>query len=137
VNVLIELARLLRLMDPIPPRVLADAEAAGLLLRAPTPATEALILLRETVPAVRCAGRRLSFGRHVGEPLLVFEVRPVGAGQRVAGVVPPGAGLTVRTPVRDEDVPVDEAGYFNAEVPAGPIRLRVTEGGRTSETGWL
>jgi hypothetical protein len=73
----------------------------------------------------------------VGEPLLVFEVRPVGAGQRVAGVVPPGAGLTVRTPVRDEDVPVDEAGYFNAEVPAGPIRLRVTEGGRTSETGWL
>jgi hypothetical protein len=135
VNVLIELARVLRLMDPMPPRVLADADAAGLLLRSPARATEELIVLRETVPAVRSAGRRLRFGRRVGEPLVEAEIRPAGAAQRLAGVVPPGAVLTVRTPGGDLDVPVDEAGYFNVEVPAGPLRLRLAEGGRVSETG--
>lgn len=134
-NVLIELARVLRLVDPMPPRVLADADAAGLLLRSPARTTEELIVLRETVPAVRSAGRRLRLGRRVGEPLVEVEIRPAGATQRLAGVVPPGAVLTVRTPELDQDVPVDAAGYFNVEVPAGPLRLRLTEDGRVSESG--
>src|SRR6201999_1407192 len=39
-TLLAELARLLRLMDPIPPRILSDAEAAGHLLRPVDPMSD-------------------------------------------------------------------------------------------------
>jgi hypothetical protein len=133
-TLLAELARLLRRMDPMPPRVLADAEAAGALLRF----DELLVTLLDTVPAARAAGRRLRLGRPGGEPVLELEIRDVGPALRLAGLAPPGTRLTVRAAAGEEHVPVDAAGYFTAEVPAGPVQLVLTDAtGRTCATGRL
>lgn len=170
-TLLAELARLLRLMDPMPPRVLTDAEAArhhlpprpgesigpaadtelvgpppdvvpGQARNRRTPprltALDPLVLLFDTVPAVRCAGRRLGLGRPGEDPVLDLEIRHVGPALRIAGLAPPGGRLRVRHATGTARVPVNDAGYFTAEVPTGPIRLLLTEpGGRTRASGWL
>jgi hypothetical protein len=93
-----------------------------------------LVPLFDSVSAARSAGRRLRFGRPGGEPVLEVEIRQVGPAVRLAGLVPPGARLEIR----GQPVPADSAGYFTAEVTAGPLRLLITEsGGRISATGWL
>lgn len=203
-SLLADLARLLRQMDPMPPRVLADALAAGSLPARPhaedadadpgspapvttkTPAGEAvrsvegsaggsaksgaggpdsrvpaaadwtaggdwpaipagplpgprsagvaeLLVLAESVPAVRSPGRRLRIGPAGGEPLLELEIRPLGATQRIAGLATANTPLTIRHEHGDHDVDVDDAGYFNVEIPAGPIRIRLHE----AESGWI
>lgn len=138
-TLLAELARLLRLVDPVPPRVLADAEAAGQLLRPIDPVSDAelLVLLREAVPAVRSAGRRLTFGRAGGEAVLDVELRRVGSRLRLAGLAPGGATVEIQGAARTEAT-ASENGYFTVDVPDGPIRLLVTEpGGPRRSTGWL
>lgn len=114
-----ELARLLRLVDPMPPRVLRDAAAAGLLLRGP--ATESLVPHREAVPACRSAGRRVRVAAADGETVLDVEIRALGSTTRVAGLA-----QGVRLSHGGTDIDVDDAGYFNADLPAGPVRLTVT-----------
>ena len=116
-TLLTELARLLRLMDPMPARVLADAEAAGALRRTAEP----LVVLREAVSACRSGGRRVRVGTMDGSGVLDVEVRELGAVTRVAGLAP-----GVRLSHAGTPIDVDDAGYFNAEVPAGPLRLTVT-----------
>jgi hypothetical protein len=118
-TLLAELRRLLRLVDPMPPRVLRDAEAAGLLLR--TPATEFLVPHREAVPACRTGGRRVRVATADGDTVLVVEVRELGSATRVAGLAP-----GVRLSHGGARIDVDHAGYFNADLPAGPVRLTVT-----------
>ncbi|MGH3880329.1 MAG: hypothetical protein ACRDSK_25185 [Actinophytocola sp.] len=138
-TLLAELARLLRLVDPIPPRVLADAEAAGRLLRPvdPVPDAELLVLLLDTVPAVRSAGRRLTFGRAGGVRVLDVEIRRVGTRLRLAGLAPGGATVEIHGETRTETVASDD-GYFTVDVPDEPVRLLVTEpGGPRRCTGWL
>jgi hypothetical protein len=109
--------------------VLADAEAAGHQLSVCT-----LAVLAESVPACRAAGRRLRLGPAGGEAVLELEIRRVGPRLRLAGLAPRGARL-------DADgmaVLVDAAGYFTAEVPAGPLRLTLTwPDGRVGTTGSL
>jgi hypothetical protein len=135
-TLLAELARLLRRMDPMPPRVLADAEAAGALV--PTRFDELLVTLLDTVPAVRAAGRRLRLGRLGGEAVLEVEIRDLGPALRLAGLAPPTARLAVRHATGTADVPVDTAGYFTTEVPTGPVRLQLTDpAGRTCATAWF
>jgi hypothetical protein len=135
-TLLAELGRLLRRMDPMPPRVLEDAEAAGALV--PARIDELLVTLLDTVPAVRTAGRRLRLGRPGGDPVLELEIRDVGPARRLAGLAPPGARLAIRHAAGTDDVPVDAAGYFTAEVPGGPVRLQLTDpAGRTCATDWL
>jgi hypothetical protein len=139
-TLLTELARLLRRMDPMPPRVLADALAAGALLGSPAAGSlpvpresaDELLVLAESVPAVRSPGRRLRIG-HPGEPLLELEIRPLGPIQRIAGLAPAAARLTIRHEDGDHDVHVDGNGYFNAEVPAGRVRFRLG----AAESGWV
>jgi hypothetical protein len=127
-SLLAELARVLRLADPMPPRVLADAEAAGVL------AVERLEVLVDTLAAARCAGRRLRLGRPGEDPVLELEIRRVGPAVRLAGLAPPGALLTVCGTA----VPVAGSGYFHAELPADRVRLLLTEPGhRPRATGWL
>lgn len=138
-TLLAELARLLRLVDPIPPRVLADAEAAGHLLRPVDPVSDAelLVLLLETVPAVRSAGRRLTFGPAGGEAVLDVELRRVGSQLRVAGLAPAGASVEIHGASKVVAA-ASEDGYFTVDVPDGPVRLLVTEpGGPRRCTGWL
>ena len=147
-TLLAELARLLRHMDPMPPRVLADALAAGALVnrthahvtipagQLPSPRSagvEELLVLAETVPAVRSAGRRLRIGPAGGEALLDLEIRQLGPTQRIAGLATANAPLTIRHEQGDHEVDVDGAGYFNVEIPAGPIRIRLHE----AESGWI
>lgn len=98
----------------------------------PRPRAE-LLVLAETIPAVRSAGRRLRIGPAGGEHLLDLEIRQLGATQRIAGLAPPNTPLTVRHEQGDHDVDVDQAGYFNVEVPSGPIRIRLHE----AESGWI
>lgn len=142
-NLLAELGRLLRLMDPMPPRVIADAEAARLLLPGRRTGWDPdgacpLVALLETIPAVRSAGRRLSLGRHGGEAVLAVEIRHAGPGLRLAGLAPRGSHLVVHRAAGAEEVPVDDAGYFTVDIPAGPVRLLLTgPDGRTGATGWL
>ncbi len=123
-------------MDPMPARVLEDAEAAGALV--PARVDELLVTLLDTVPAVRAAGRRLRLGRPDGDPVLELEIRDVGPARRLAGLAPPGARLAVRHAAGTDDVAVDAAGYFTAEVPGGPVRLSLTDSaGRTCASDWL
>lgn len=137
-GLLAELARLLRLVDPMPPRVIADAEGAGVLARATRGCDEELVALLDTVPAVRSAGRRLRLGRPGGEAVVELELRRVGAAVRVTGLAPPRARLAIHWPAGSHDVPVDAAGYFTAEVPAGPVRLLFTGPGDVpAVSGWL
>jgi hypothetical protein len=132
-TLLAELAGILRLVDPMPPRVLADAEAAGALLR-PAP----LVPLLDTVAAARASGRRLRLGRPGGDAVLDVEIRRVGPALRVAGLAPPGASLEIHWADGDAAAPVDAAGYFTVEVPDGRIRLVLAEsGGRVRATDWL
>ncbi len=126
---LAELAALLRRVDPMPARVLADAEAAG------PAATGLLVPLVDTIPPVRSAGRRMRLGRPGGESVLEVELRRVGRAVRVAGLAPPGARLELRWPAGGAPVPVTAAGYFTAEAPAGPVRLLLTgQDGRRAAT---
>jgi hypothetical protein len=132
-TLLAELARLLRLVDPMPPRVLADAEAA----RRHLPVFE-LAVLADAVPACRSAGRRLRLGPPGGEPVLELEIRQVATRLRLAGLAPRGARLDVDGAGADTAVPVDAAGYFTCEVPDAPLRLTLTwPDGRAAATGWL
>lgn len=129
VSVLAELGRLLRRLDPMPPRVLADAHAAARHL----PALE-LAVLAECVPACRAAGRRLRLGPPGGKPVLELEIRRIGGCLRLAGLAPRGARLDAGGVA----VLVDAAGYFTAEVLDGPLRLRLTwPDGRVGTTGPL
>jgi hypothetical protein len=128
-TLLAELARVLRLVDPMPPRVLRDARAAGLALRAP----DSLVVQRETVSLCRSAGRRVRVGTASGETVLDVEIRELGDTTRVAGLVRTG----VRVSHDGTELDVDEGGYVNAEV-TGPVRLTVTwPDGRTGDTGPL
>lgn len=143
-TLLAELARLLRLVDPMPARVVADAQAAGRLLRRPgerdssRAKVDPLVVLFDAVPAVRCAGRRVRLGPPGGDAVLELEIRHLGAAVRIAGLALVGARLEVRSPTGGAAVAVDGAGYFTTEVPAGPVRLLLTlPGGGTSATGWL
>jgi hypothetical protein len=116
-NLLGELGRLLRLVDPMPPRVLRDAAAAGVLLRTP----ELLVRQREAVSACRSGGRRVHVATAAGEPVLEVEIREVGAATRIAGLAP-----GVRLAHAGTRIDTDDAGYFNADLPPGPVRLTVT-----------
>ena len=116
-TLLAELGRLLRLVDPMPPRVRRDAAAAGALLRAP----ELLVHQGEAVSACRSGGRRVRVATAGGEPVLEVEIRWLGAVIRVAGLAP-----GVRLAHRGTRIDADEAGYFNADLPPGPVRLTVT-----------
>ncbi|MGH3762298.1 hypothetical protein [Actinophytocola sp.] len=153
-NLLADLARLLRLVDPMPARVIPDAEAAGVLLRRPAPraadatgrtnatgsprGVDLLVVLLDTVPAVRSAGRRVRLGTPGGEAVLEVEIRHVGAGLRIAGLAPVGARLEVRWAAGGIEATVDGAGYFNTEAPAGPVRFQLRRPDRrASATGWL
>jgi hypothetical protein len=127
-SVLADLARLLRRLDPMPPRVLDDALAAGALVHRPR---AGLLVLADTVSAARSAGRRLRIGR-AGEPLVEVEIRQVGDAQRLAGLAT-ATPLTVRHESGEIGVHVDACGYFTVEVPAGPIRIALDG----AETGWL
>lgn len=127
-SLLADLSRLLRLVDPMPRRVVDDALAAGALVHRPL---AELLVLADTVAAVRSAGRRLRIGR-AGEPLVEVEIRQVGNAQRLAGLAP-AAPLTIRHESGDVEVLADRNGYFTVEVPAGPIRLALDG----AETGWL
>ena len=128
-TLLAELARVLRLVDPMPPRVRRDAEAAGLLLRAP----DSLVVQRETVSLCRSAGRRVRVGTAAGEAVLDVEIRELGDTTRVAGLVLTG----VRVSHDGTELDIDDGGYVNAEV-TGPVRLTVTwPDGRTGDTGPL
>jgi hypothetical protein len=132
-RLLAELARVLRLVDSMPPRVIADAEAAGVLLR-----PEPLVPLLDTVAAVRSSGRRLRLGCPGGDAVLEVEIHPVGPALRVAGLAPPGAGLEIHWPDGGAEASVDAAGYFNVEVPDGPIRLVLAvPGRRVRATDWI
>jgi hypothetical protein len=126
-TLLADLARLLRRLDPMPPRVIEDALAAGALVH---PRAE-LVVLAETVAAVRSTGRRLRLGR-AGEPLVEVEIRQVGGVQRLAGLAP-AAPLAIRHESGDVEVHVGAGGYFTVEVPAGPIRIALDD----AESGWL
>jgi hypothetical protein len=120
-------------VDPMPPRVLADAEAAGALLR-----PEPLVPLLDTAAAARSSGRRLRLGRPGEDSVLEVEIRRVGPALRVAGLAPPGAGLEIHWADGDATAPVDAAGYFTVEVPDGRIRLVLAEpGGRVRATDWI
>jgi hypothetical protein len=125
-TLLADLARLFRRLDPMPPRVLEDALAAGALVERP-----GLLVLADTVSAARSAGRRLRIGR-AGEPLVEVEIRQVGDAQRLAGMAT-AAPLTIRHESGDIEVRADRCGYFTVEVPAGPIRIALGD----AETGWL
>jgi hypothetical protein len=116
-TLLAELGRLLRLVDPMPPRIRRDAEAAGAFLRAP----ELLVRQREAVSACRSGGRRVHVATAAGEPVLEVELRELGAATRIAGLAP-----DVRLACAGVPVDTDDAGYFNADLPPGPVRLAVT-----------
>ena len=134
-TLLADLARLFRRLDPLPPRVLEDALAAGALLESTRVVPEAgtLEVLAESVPAVRSAGRRLRIGHPGAEPLLELEIRLLGRTQRLAGLGPARTPLTIRHASGDVEVRADPNGYFTVEVPAGPVRIALGDAG----TGWL
>lgn len=100
---------------------------------------ELLVALFETAPTVRSGGRRLRLGVPGGPPVLEVEIRRLGAAVRLAGLAPGGVRLEVRHAAGTDAVPVTGAGYFSAEVPAGPVRLVLTDSvtGGVRATGWL
>jgi len=121
-NLLTELARLLRRADPVPPAVVEAAEAAGALI-----ALDWLELLADTVPLLRSTGaRRLTFGP---DPLVHLEIRHTVTTVDIVGLGPPRARLDLhRADNTTTTVDLDEAGYFQClAVPAGRLRLVLTE----------
>jgi hypothetical protein len=84
--------------------------------------------------------RALTF--EAGDLVVDCEVHPA-AGDRlrvlgqIAGDVPEGA-VSVHHRAGSADVPLDDLGRFDvADVPAGPVRLRVRTAQRTVHTEWL
>ena len=84
-------------------------------------------MLAESVPAVRSAGRRLDIGHPDAEPVVQLEIRHLGDTQRLAGLA--AAPMTIRHEQGDREID----GYFNVELPAGPIKIVLGK----AETGWL
>jgi hypothetical protein len=123
-NLLAELARLLRRADPVPPAVVEAAEAAGALI-----ALDWLELLADTVPLLRSTGaRRLTFGP---DPLVHLEIRRTGPTVDIVGLGPAHARLDLHSPETTTAVDLDEAGYFQClALPAGRLRLVLTEPGQ-------
>lgn len=142
-----ELSALLRRLDPVPRRVIADAERAGLLL--PQRGMEdhlalaADSALRPAIAGMRGAtgSRRLRF--RCGNTVVEIELVPtgpgmlaaVGATRRAGG----GAGtVTMQWPGGTAESPVDGTGAFRFKgVPAGPLRVLVRTASGTAASEWF
>jgi hypothetical protein len=142
-GLLAELARYFAQTDPVPPNVVAAAQAAIEFRDIEVQIAEMLrdsALEEKELAGVRGVGQRLlSFG--AGKRYLEVDVSTLGDRRSVSGyVVPHEPGvLRVDAPGGSLEAEVDERGRFRlARVPSGPVRFSVHIPGRpVFSTGWL
>ena len=134
---LAELSTLLRRLDPLPDKVIADAERAGTQLgsdRRPRRLELVLDTAAEIPAGVRgrSSARRLDFDRD--GTLLSIEIIPDGPVVRLVGLIDP-----VHWPAGHAESTVDDVGCFRFGVlPAGPLRTEIRACGQaTTDTSWF
>ena len=138
-----ELRGIARELEPVPPEIVAAAEASLTWRTVDDELAELAFdsLLEPGAMAGTRGGagpRLLTFS--AGERHVEVEVTTLDRHCRLVGqLVPPNAAaVEVRAGVGTVTVQADEIGRFTAEsIPAGPTSLRVTIGGTSVTTAWV